>query len=1302
MIRSLSLFALFCCILGNSSLLNAQAGDSTINFSVIKLEPCRYRLFVSNTSPDCFNAATLLLQAGYYTGFMANSADGWVVEQLSSTELLLTHSNGLFPVGATQAVDFFFFEPGGTDPMLSVLYPNLCLMQSFGVDLPLEGCPGGCVSGTVYRECQSLPYTNQIPLEGWTVNLVDAQNNVVGSTVSDNSGAYSICDLAPGQYAVKTAALAGWKASLPPAGQWTVQVAAAGNYTRDFGYCPPCSCDSIDMFISQEGSGTDTSTYYLTLFALDELCFQQFTITIDTGQIIDFAADLPGWIIERIGNTLVLTAPTFLSAKHYPPCHFRLAGTGNHVITVSTTYDNGMSQVACEQSFTYPNPPVEILGGCCPSGTKPGPELVLNGDFDNSGGFISGYSNNCSGQIEGQYCITTDASKVNPGFSACADLTGAGNIFVANGALTLNTDVLCYSFNSLTPNTNYIFSFYHASVSGASPAILGVYFGGTQTGGIAVLSVNACAWKKYCFVWNSGNNTAITVCIRNLNTQAQGNDFAIDKVSFKECSKCAPLPSGAVLWMPMDEVGGESGIKSIAGGLFAISSFGVIGAGGPTPVPGKVDATPPTFGYGALQFSNTGATSVSNDPTLNFAGGPFTIDAWVKDNSGTQTGPVVVKMDNQGGYAFSITGTPTTRQPTLSLRTNAGVEVFQGPPIAIGQWNFVAVAVNPPAVTFYVGGATSFASSTHTLSGAPSIATSSSPLHVGYNPLNPGAHHDIMIDELEIFNTALTAQQLNQIWAADDKGKCRSLCQCGGFSKLFVRNTKGSLNQPVSCSGATVNLPCEPGLGYHLTGVFHCDGDECAPDHTITWNLSGPGGSQSGTFTDNDPFFGMHLLPNWFGQPGTYTLKMSGDCGVQTCSCEIKFQINCPNLCPCDNQSVQAFHKNVGKGFATAISLNSCTACFSPLALSDCETVEWYLNSPGGPYLGITYGKQTFCHTFAGPGNYTVVMQATRTQPDGSLCVDDSYTRTVSLSCSGIPDCPDSILPNPKFSQNSGAGILDSIPGWKGRHWGDPHENLNGRVVETGNSQDGWVVAITGDYIGGTILDMEAPLCVSKSDSGMLVITMRTPGEPIPGAAVNVGRKPPGGNNTIMFYTSNVTPTPDCQDANCYPLAVLEGLLPFEEDAWYELQIPYNLADWAALDSCGDQAGGIPARMAFYVSNLLSEEQQSAGLVNEGILIDQICFRGMTVSANDATQGLPLRLYPNPTTGNATLEWTAGSPKNARLILADATGRFIRNAAIPDGARSMPVRLDDLQPGLYFIQILSAERLYGVVKVVKR
>lgn len=947
----------------------------------------------------------------------------------------------------------------------------------------------------------------------------------------------------------------------------------------------------------------------------------------------------------------------------------------------------------------------------CPTAGGFDDELLMNGDFSGTGGFVTDYVSNCTSQSEGQYCITSDAANVSLGFSKCTDMTGSGNIFVANGSGNAGIDVLRYPTITVVPGRNYIFSFYHASVTGANPAQFEVYFNGTKVGPVAPASPDVCDWRRHCVRWNSGNATSVIISIRNQNPIALGNDFAIDKVSFRECKKCAPLPNNAVLWMPMDEDFGDNTINSTINGLVAIPS-GAIGSGGPNPVQGKVDAS--NSGNGALSFVGPPASpvSVSNDPKLNFGNGSFTIDAWVKTNLTTQSAPVVVKQNNQGGYAFGITGTPVTGFPFLSLGTPNGPPLyFQGiHPVTLGQWNFVAVTIQPPVganpgtVTFYTGGdpggGSAYNTSAHTFSGATNASTNG-PLYIGYNPQNP--HIDIAIDELEMFDTALAPAEIKRIWEADSEGKCRSTCACGGFSKLAIRNKKGGLNKFLSCGNQPESLPCVPGQGYHLTGVFHCDGGECVPEHEIRWTLSGPGGTQSGSFIDNDPFFGIHLLPNWFGTSGTYTLTLSGDCGAEACTCVVKFDVNCPNLCPCDQSDRDVFQQNAAKGFATAVSLKTCKACFSPLALSDCESVDWWLNGIGGTYLGSTVGKQTLCYAFPQPGMYTIVMDVVRTMPDGSLCDLYTYTQTVTLSCTDVTECPGSVLPNANFSTDPMPGDLGDLgmaPGWnKVEHSGDPHEAI---LLEYGNSQDGWVMALTGSYSGAGVLSSAEPLCVSKSDTGILTMTLRTLGDPIPGAMIKVGRKPPGGGNNIFLYTGDTAPWPNCPDARCYSLAVLEDLLPFDDDDWYELRIPYNLSDWAALDSCGDFAGGIPARMVVFVSNYLSEEQQSAGPVRDAILIDNICFRGMTVSAKELALSKGLRLYPNPTPGHFTLELPAPAPSGTTIRITDPTGRLALEATAEVGSERQQVQTGALPAGLYFVQVLQSGRVVGVSRFVKQ
>jgi hypothetical protein len=84
------------------------------------------------------------------------------------------------------------------------------------------------------------------------------------------------------------------------------------------------------------------------------------------------------------------------------------------------------------------------------------------------------------------------------------------------------------------------------------------------------------------------------------------------------------------------------------------------------------------------------------------------------------------------------------------------------------------------------------------------------------------------------------------------------------------------------------------------------------------------------------------------------------------------------------------------------------------------------------------------------------------------------------------------------------------------------------------------------------------------------------------------------------------------------------------------------------------------------------------------------------------TDRSPVRVFPNPTTGDITVEWTGGVAKKGRLFVTDVTGARIRSVDIPDAAERWTMSLDELPAGIYFIQIQSAEALYEVAKVVKQ
>ena len=171
---------------------------------------------------------------------------------------------------------------------------------------------------------------------------------------------------------------------------------------------------------------------------------------------------------------------------------------------------------------------------CAPPNIQ-GNELVVNGNFSTGGGFSSTYTNNCSGQLEGQYCVSASPSNVNAGFSPCTDVTsGNGGMLVVNGSTTAGRDVWCQTFTVL-PNTDYIFSYWIASLTAASPAQMQMYVNGLPYGSICQATANVCGWKQCCQTWNSGINTIVTICLKDINLASQGNDFALDEISFRSC-----------------------------------------------------------------------------------------------------------------------------------------------------------------------------------------------------------------------------------------------------------------------------------------------------------------------------------------------------------------------------------------------------------------------------------------------------------------------------------------------------------------------------------------------------------------------------------------------------------------------------------------------------------------------------------------------------------------------------------------------------------------------------------------------
>ncbi len=512
-------------------------------------------------------------------------------------------------------------------------------------------------------------------------------------------------------------------------------------------------------------------------------------------------------------------------------------------------------------------------------------------------------------------------------------------------------------------------------------------------------------------------------------------------------------------------------------------------------------------------------------------------------------------------------------------------------------------------------------------------------------------------------------------------------CYCGTFSQLYFPLYRNVQVTPGFCSNSPddpeIVLACPtPGNSLHLTGLFQCAGPNCPSTAPVTWklyrlpDLINPVATSS---TTANPFFVVNILPLWYSTPGSYQLHLTGHCGLQECPCIIKFKVDCPDPCPCD---VPAFDVAVSQGFAITKYPTSCKACFSPLALDDCDEVEWHLNTATGPLIGNTIGNQTICHTFSSSGTYTVVMIVTRKKSDGTLCEVFTKSQTVTITCLIISECTDSTFTNPTFSQGANGGGLGSggtSVGWSA-YAGSP------LVVEgEPGSFDAWTIQLSGNFDTSEILSSLEPLCLEKSTG---TISLR----------FGIREK---GIKAMMFvdlYRGDNFDLNDCEGSSCYELACIQ-LDGIDTDEWLEMEIPYDLSNWDASDACGDHVG-LLVRPAVYIFNHLVEEQGTD--INSVISLDNFCFGGTLVGTDDRWQNLDIRLFPNPTSGALTLEFKGEVPRAGSVQVLDLLGRTLLVKTLLPGEQQHQLSLAAMPAGVYFVKVLERGEPIWAEKIIKQ
>lgn len=524
---------------------------------------------------------------------------------------------------------------------------------------------------------------------------------------------------------------------------------------------------------------------------------------------------------------------------------------------------------------------------------------------------------------------------------------------------------------------------------------------------------------------------------------------------------------------------------------------------------------------------------------------------------------------------------------------------------------------------------------------------------------------------------------------------CGDGCHCGTFSDMAIRFERGP-GIPLTCGGPPVLLSCPPtGYSYTMTGKFVCQGSHCPENAPFDWDLKGPNGQTVASGIDfANPFFGISFSNLYFLQGGVYTLTIIGHCGTQACPCIIKFLVDtpCTNVCPCTFQDVLNFEAASSKGFSTVLSSASCKVCFTPIGLSDCETVEWYIYHSSA--LGFSKGNNTFCYTFPGSGTYKIVMVSNRYQDDGTWC--DSYTviQNVTINCNNPTDCTNSVFNNPTFREGAIAGNFNSgghSNGWKASS-GNPKVN-EGKF----ESLDGWTIQLSGNLDTADILTQVEPVCLAKIE-GMITVRIAV-NDSAPGGIffAKAGKEKKEESMKLAFSRSAVKLN-HCDDPDCYLLASIPFAL-LDTSTWLDVQIPYDLTDWDVLDSCGGFPG-VLVRPYIYVTNALSNDQGGAATYTY-VQLDNLCINGTLVAVHDPPQKRSIQIYPNPTTGELILRFIGALPKSGMIEVFDLYGRLMNVEKLLPGVDSHSFSIAELPAGVYFVKVFDNGLPVRIEKIIK-
>src|SRR5207248_6431072 len=180
----------------------------------------------------------------------------------------------------------------------------------------------------------------------------------------------------------------------------------------------------------------------------------------------------------------------------------------------------------------------------------------------------------------------------------------------------------------------------------------------------------------------------------------------------------------------------------------------------------------------AFSFSSNGDEVLVTHNGNQNTGAQITLDAWIKPSSTLESGSnqhasIINKRTpgNAQGYAFELDNENAANGLRFELQTSdGGFGVLVTNATTPDAWQHVAATYDGSTMTIFVNGV-----AVGSTAATGTINSVTNDLVIGRNIVN-GQSFPGLLDEVELFNRAVSQSELQAIYNAGSAGKCRVAC----------------------------------------------------------------------------------------------------------------------------------------------------------------------------------------------------------------------------------------------------------------------------------------------------------------------------------------------------------------------------------------------------------------------------------------------------------------------------------------------------------------------------------------------